>query len=107
MKKSHTILLGLTVVLAQACGGSSKDEGDWTYGEPNSRDTTVRGQPYRSYYGYYYPVYRGMIAPSLYEGATKDQVSAVQYRPVRSSERASATRTGGFGRTGGGRSVWS
>ena len=106
MKKSHTILLGLTVVLAQACGNSSKDEGDWTYGEPNSRDTVVRGQPYRFYHGFFYPVYRGMIAPGLYQGATREQVSAANYKPVQHPQPVAARR-GGFGRSSGGRSVWS
>jgi len=97
MKKSQMIVLGLTLVLAQACS-SSDDEADWTYGEPNSKDTLVRGQPYRSYHGFYYPVFRNMIAPSVYQGATLNEIHSPAYTPK---------RVGGFGRTGGYRSTWS
>jgi hypothetical protein len=98
MKKSQTILLGLTLVLAQACGSKEIDESDWTYGETNSKDTTVRGQHYRSYHGYYYPVFRNRIAPAAYQGATLNDIHTPAYTPK---------RVGGFGRTGGSRSVWS
>ncbi len=98
MKKSQAIVLGLTLILAQACGSSNEDEADWTYGEPNSKDTLVRGQPYRSYYGFYYPIFRNMIAPAAYQGASLREIHSPSYTPK---------RVGGFGRTGSSRSTWS
>ena len=97
MKKSQGIVLGITLVLAQACGSKEKEE-DWTYGEPNSKDTTVRGQPYRSYYGLFFPVFLGRISPSGYSGATAGEISRPGYTPK---------RVGGFGSTGRSRSVYS
>jgi len=99
MKKTPLIVLGLTLLLAQGCGSSDNSETeDWTYGEPNSRDTTVRGQPYRSYYGLYYPLMGSMISPNSYQGATARDIGSPGFTPK---------RVGGFGGIGRGRSSYS
>jgi len=97
MKKSQVIVLGLTLALAQACGSKQKEE-DWTYGEPNSKDTVANGRPYRSYYGMFYPIILNRISPSSYSGATARDISSPSYTPK---------RVGGFGSTGRSRSVYS
>lgn len=99
MKKSQGIVLGITLVLAQACSSpKEQQQDDWTYGEPNSKDTVVNGQPYRSHYGLFYPILLGRISPSTYNGATASEISRPGYTP---------RRTGGFGSTGRTRSVYS
>lgn len=89
-KKSALIALGFTLLLAPACKNTTADD-EWTSGEPNSRDTTVNGKQYRSYHGFYYPIYGGRIAPNSYQGATTSQLSDPNFTPRRVS---------GFGSTG-------
>ncbi|MBC8109888.1 MAG: hypothetical protein H7Y04_02390 [Verrucomicrobia bacterium] len=89
MKKSPVIVLGLTLLMAQAC--SSKKEEKWISGEKNSKDTTVHGRHYRSYHGMYYPIFANRISPGSYQGSSVHQISQPSHTPV---------RTGGFGSSG-------
>lgn len=91
MKKSKLILLGLTLTLA-ACRQEPKDEWISGYDDPQSRDTTVQGHPYRYYHGFYYPIYSGYISPNSYQGGTMQQISSPGYQPSR-------IQRGGFGRS--------
>lgn len=116
MKKSTTIVLGLTLTMA-ACFSdrkpvnsqdnyeqSSAEAGDWTTGDdaPDKQDTVINGNQYRRHYGLYYPIIAGMIAPRLYQGGNMSQISSPAYRPTTRTGTSSggATSRGGFGAQG-------
>lgn len=95
MKKSTSIFLSSALTLAIA---SCKDkEKEWIVGDEKGqvRDTVTNNGHYRHYGGFWYPIYGGRINPGLYQGASSHSITTPGFRPV---------RTGGFGRTGGGRS---
>ena len=94
MKKSPFIVLGLTLILAQACQPKPKEE-EWVTGDKNSRDTVVHGSHYRSMHGMYYPVYGNRISPTSYQGSTARDIGSPSHTPTRragfgSSSHASA-----------------
>ena len=96
MKKTSILIIGITVALS-ACRQEVKDEWTSGYDDPKTRDTVINNRPYRSHYGMYYPIIRGMISPSSYRGASMNEISSPHYSPSRVSR-------GGFGgrfRSGG------
>ncbi len=92
MKKSSKIVLCSVLAAAIAsCGGREKQD-DWIVGDDNgrTRDTTLNGNQYRHYGGFWYPLILGRISPTSYNGASTSQISRPGFTPTR-------IRTGGFG----------
>lgn len=92
MKKSTSVVLS-TVMFSAILSCTSKKE-EWIVGsqkDGSTRDTVVNNQAYRYYGAFWFPLYRGLIAPSIYNGATASEISRPGFTPTRT------VRSGGFG----------
>ncbi|OLY91255.1 hypothetical protein SAMN05444008_112133 [Cnuella takakiae] len=95
MKKSNNVVL-CSVLLAAISSCAQKEKKDeWIVGAQNgsTRDTTLHGNQYRYFGGFWYPLILGRISPASYQGATATQISNPGFK-------AGKIRTGGFGRSG-------